>query len=281
MEPFAASRGLSTLSAVALLLLFSGSGALALDGPKVVVTYSLERVEPGDGRAFVQNITDTVLGLGDVRFVMDIDYDEQPNANVFVDSPQWVEIEYTADDVTEEIVSGPVEITDSYMEQEFEVIALGGGATAHTDQVLSLAREGVGTFDSVTGLITFDNETPYQQSNVGITTCSGEPFLCDLAAPPGGWPRIEDGTPKDVFLPLFNVWTNAVLGDAISSDNDTPGNELDDILASSDSQATTYNTWHGVEISRTYVPEPGFLLSLGCGATALLALARLRRGGHA
>jgi len=260
-----------------LVPLVAGVPARALEAPKVVVTYSLDRQDDG---LFVENVTGTPLGLGDQRFVMDTADDESDGADVLTDSPQVVTIEYTADPATGAIVDGPVELVDIEFEHEFQVDAIGGVARTESDLSVRLGREAVGVLAGST--ITWDNDVPFQLATTGQTICTpvllpeGE-TVCDLAAPPGGWPRVEDGAPEDKPLPLFTVSADAVFGDRFASDNGTPADELDDILQNQDSQATTIVTWHGAEIDRVVVPEPTGGALAAAALAGLAALSRRRR----
>jgi len=274
----AARTAVPLCASLALLVpLVAGGPTRALEAPKVVVTYSLDRQ---DGGLFVENVTGTPLGLGDQRFVMDTADDESDAADVLTDSPQEVTIEYTADPATGAIVDGPVELVDIEFEHAFQVDAIGGVARTESDLSVRLGREAVGELAGST--ITWDNGVPFQLATTGETICTpvvlpeGE-TVCDLAAPPGGWPREEDGVPEDKPLPLFTVSADAVFGDRFVSDNGTPGDELDDILQNQDSQATTIVTWHGAEIERVVVPEPASGALAAAVLAGLAALSRRRR----
>ncbi len=254
---------------MALSVAFMGSPAEALDPPKVVVTYSLECT---DGGRFVQAITGTESGLGNQVFDMCVENEGSDGAIVITDTPQIVEVEYSADPDTQSIVDGPVELIRAEMRQVFEVLAV-GVSTTHSDLSVSMARGSTGTLAA--NRVKWNPALPYQSSTLGCTDCFGNALICSLAAPPGGWPRCEDGSPKDRPLPLWSI-ANGPSGRAtrFSGDNLTPENPEDDILANFDAQAVVYNTWIGAELDRSYVPEPGAWAML---ASALLGLAGVRR----
>jgi len=237
------------------------TNAHALPEPKVTVTYSLET---NDGGAYRQKISDTLFGAGDADYVVDVVDSGDPSVTVFVDNPLLVTIEFTADSPGGNIVDGPVEITDTHFEREFEI---NSGVTVVTT-VLStvLSRTGTGTLSGST--ITWDNVVgvnAYQESVIGEGNCVGD--LCGFV---GTWPRDLSGI-NDVILPTFTVLTLSTFGDAFVSDNGTPGDPSDDIDRP-DPDATVKDTWEGVEV----VPEPSREILLLAGALGLVGLNRLR-----
>jgi hypothetical protein len=247
-----------------LTLLFATSAAAAVDGYGCEVTYSLE---VPDGGLFVRNITETSGGLGDVRFFMDPVDPGPSSVTVFDASPMWVVIDYTADEATDEILDGPVELLDVYYDQHYQIAVFGATATTETETVIARTVEGVLAGD----LITWDNLNPLQLSTTGTVSCVGA--FC----PGGSFEEILEGDPVDQELPLFTVFETSEFGDDFSSDNDTPAppnsNELDDILEADDPDAVIWITWHGAETARV-CPEPGALL---LQATSLLTLGLLSR----
>ena len=121
------------------------TNAEALPEPKVTIAYSLETA---DGGAYRQIIADTPFGLGDANYVVDAVDSGDAKVTVFVDNPLRVTIEFTADSPGGNIVDGPVEITDTHFEREFEIDS---GLTVVTT-VLStvLSRVGTGTLSGST-----------------------------------------------------------------------------------------------------------------------------------
>jgi hypothetical protein len=258
-RPFA----LGVVLAVALL----ATHAEALPEPKVTITYSLETV---DGGAYRQKISDTPLGLGDANYVVDSVDSGDPNVNVIVDNPLRVTIEFTADSPGGNIVDGPVEITDTHFEREFEIDS--GVTLVNTVLSTVLSRTGTGMLSGST--ITWDNVegvNAYQETVVGEGNCFGGSF-CSLA---GEWPRDLSGI-NEVPLPTFTLFTIEIFGDSFVSDNGTPGDPSDDINRP-DPDATVKDTWYGVE----FVPEPSREILLLAGALGLAGLRRLRERGGA
>jgi hypothetical protein len=241
--------------------------AEALPEPKVTITYSLETA---DGGAYRQKISGTPLGLGDAEYVFDVVDSGNPSVTVYVASPLSVTIEYTADAPGGNIVDGPVEITDTHFERDWDIDS--GLTLVNTVLSTVLSRTGTGTLSGST--ITWDNEVgvnAYQETVVGEGNCSGGSF-CDLAGP---WPRDLSGV-NEVILPTFTVLTIDTFGDAFVSDNGTPGDPSDDIDRP-DPNATVKDTWEGVEV----VPEPSGEVLLLAGVLGLAGLRRLRERGAA
>jgi hypothetical protein len=242
------------------------TNAEALPEPKVTITYSLEAA---DGGAYRQIIADTPANLGDVNFVVDAVDSGDPNVNVIVDNPLRVTIEFTADSPGGNIVDGPVELTDTHFEREFDIDS--GLVLANTVLSTVLSRVATGTLSGST--ITWDNEVgvnAYQEDVIGEGNCTPESF-CSLA---GDWPRDLSGI-NEVPLPTFTVLTNSTFGDAFVSDNGTPSNRSDDIDRP-DPDATVTDLWEGVK-----VPEPSREILLLAGALGLAGLSRLRERGGA
>jgi len=240
--------------------------AEALPEPKVAITYSLETI---DGGAYHQKISDTPAGLGDVDYVVDVANSGDPNVNVFVDNPLVVTIEFTADSPGGNIVDGPVELTDTHFEREFEIDS-SGLSLVYTAISTMLSRKGTGTLFGST--ITWENVVaPCQESVIGESTCTG--FGCSFVTDP--FPRDLDGT-FDVPLPTFTVLTVNTFGDAFASDNGTPNDPSDDIDRP-DADATVKDTWEGVAV----IPEPSREILLLAGALGLVGLGRLRERGGA
>jgi len=236
------------------------TNAAALPEPKVTITYSLE---VPDGGAYWQKISDTPFGGGDADYVFYVDDPGDPKVTVFVDSPLVVTLEFTADAPGGDIVDGPVELTDTHFEREFEINSA-GLSLVHTVLSTVLSRKGTGTLSGST--ITWENEVaPYQESVIGGATCEG--FGCQFVTVP--FPRDLSGT-FDVPLPTFTVLTIDSFGDAFASDNGTPSDPSDDINRP-DPDATVKDTWEGVAL-----PEPSGELLLMAGALALAGLGRLR-----
>jgi len=305
-------------------MLCAGS-ALALDGPKVSVTYSLEQ---RDGGQFIQEITGTALGAGDNILVYSIDDDCQglcgtdTNSNIANvptsgetvavdplsgaipgpvlvspgDQPLRFTIEYTANG-SGTIVTGPVELVGLQLDTTLETIAAGGLGTAVTDNNVVLGIGVTGNYDGTD--ITWSG--PWATVTTGSTQCGGNTTLCNLGAPPGGWPRIETGLtayigngnagacPDRPGLTIPNVPLFSVSGgeSSVQSDNNTPGNFQDDILTNCDTQAITYTSWNGVEVSRQFTPAgvvpfmgPAGQLLLGgliAGSGGIMAWRRTRK----
>ena len=254
---------LSIASAVAML----ATHAMALPEPKVTITYSLET---GDGGAYRQKITDTPGGFGNADFVFDTGNSGDPNVTVFVASPLEVTIEYTADAPGGNIVDGPVELTHTHFEREFEIDT---AVTVTTVLSMMLSRVATGSLSGST--ITWDNVVglnAYQEDVVGSANCEPEGLICNIA---GTWPR--DLTSIDeVPLPTFTVLDIDTFGDAFVSDNGTPGDPSDDIDRPAD-DATVKDTWEGME----FVPEPSREILLLAGALGLVGLRRMRECGGA
>jgi hypothetical protein len=241
------------------------TNAEALPDPKVTITYSL-RVD--DGGTYRQKITETPFDLGNADYVFDTVSSGDPNVTVFVASPLEVTIEYTADAPGGNIVDGPVELTHTHFEREFEI-----DATVTVTTVLStmLSRVATGTLSGST--ITWDNGVnAYQEDVVGFADCEPVGILCDLG---GTWPRDLTDI-NEVPLPTFTVLTVDTFGDSFVSDNGTPGDPSDDINRPGDN-ATVKDTWEGME----FVPEPSREILLLAGALGLVGLRRLRECGGA
>jgi hypothetical protein len=263
---------------IALSVAMLATSAMALPQPKVSILYSLETA---DGGGYYQQITDTPLGAGDVDFVFapgpdnpdpspDPDPDGDDNVAVLVASPMYVVIEFTADAPGGNIVNGPVELAAAYFKREWKIVGL---TTVHTVIDVWLSRKGTGTLSGST--ITWDNVVaPYQESAIGLATCTGA--FCSFANPP--FPRDLSVIGNDVPLPDFTVLTDSVFADSFISDNGTPGNgtlgDRSDDIDRPDDQATVKDTWIGVE-----VPEPSREILLLAGALALVGLGRLRERG--
>jgi len=246
---------------VVLSVVILTTDAEALPEPKVTITYSLETV---DGGAYFQKISGTPAGLGDVDYVVDTEDSGDPGVTVLVDNPLVVTIEFTADAPGGNIVDGPVELTDTHFEREFEINA-SGLTLVHTTLSTVLLRKGTGNLSGST--ITWENTVaPYQESVIGGATCSG--FGCGFVTDP--FPRDLSGD-YDVPLPTFTVFANDTFGDAFASDNGTPNDPSDDINRP-DPDATVKDTWEGVEV----VPEPSRETLLLAGALGLVGLGRLR-----
>ncbi len=245
------------------------TNAQALDEPKVTITYSLEVADDG---AYYQIIADTPLGAGDADYVVDVVDSMDPTVAVYVDNPLLVTLEFRSNVSGGIIIDGPVEITDTHFEREFELDS--GFTLVNTVLSTVLSRTGTGTLSGST--IPWDNVVgvnAYQETVVGEATCSPDPgFGCDLAGP---WPRDLSGV-NDVTLPTFTVLTNTVFGDGFVSDNGTPGDRTDDIDRPAP-DATVTDTWVGVEV----VPEPSREILLLSGALGIAGLGRLRERGGA
>ncbi len=245
--------------------------ALALEPPKVVVTYSLDCL---DGGRYVRNITDTPLGLGNQQLIMCAADDESEGAVVLDVTPTFITVEYTADPNTQDIVDGPVELTDLFHTTVFNILALNGVITTVTDVDVDFERGVVGALSG--NVITWDNTTPMRTASFGETDCFGNPTICSISAPVGGWPRVEDGTPTPHDLPSYSIFNNVERADAFSGDNLTPAEFTDDYIATMDAQATTIDTWMGVQVERQFVPEAAELLLLASSLGGLLGIRRLR-----
>jgi len=283
-------RMLREFSVLMAAMLCAGS-ALALSGPKVAVTYSMEE---RDGGQFIQEITGTALGAGDNILVYSIDDDCQglcgsdaasnianiPTSGETVavhpltgalpgpvvtspgDNPMRFTIEFTADGAGN-IVTGPVELVGLQIDTILETLAAGGLGTAVTDNNVVIGGPTVtGNYDGTD--ITWSG--PWSTITTGSTQCGGSAALCNLGAPVGGWPRIESGvvTPisngnpaacparPGLTIPPVPVFSVGAGEASVQSDNNTPGNFQDDILTNCDNQAITYTSWNGVEISRQF-----------------------------
>lgn len=267
---------LSIAFSVAML----ATNALALPEPKVTITYSLETA---DGGAYLQMVSDTPFGAGDADFVFDVENSGDPNVNVLVASPLLVTLEFTADVPGGNIVDGPVELVDTEFEREFVITS--SLTVVHTILSTVLARKGTGTLSGST--ITWENVVaPYQESVVGVATCTPE-FWCGFSSAP--WPQDLGGT-FDVPLPTFSVLTDTIFGDSFISDNGTPGDgtpgtpsdRSDDIDRPDPNappppdppDAIVKDTWQGIE-----VPEPSREILLIAGVLGLAGLGRLRERG--
>jgi hypothetical protein len=252
---------LGILLSVAIL----ATNAEALPEPKVTIVYSL-RVD--DGGSYRQQISGTLFGLGDADFIVDVAGSGDLNVTVFVDDPLLVTIEFTADSPGGNIVDGPVELTDTHFEREFEIDS---GPLVTTVLSTVLSRIATGMLSGST--ITWDNVVgvnAYQEDVVGEANCVGG-FACDISGP---WPRDLGGI-NEVPLPTFTVGTMSIFGDFFVSDNGSPNDNSDDINRPAP-DATVKDTWTGAE----FVPEPSREILLLAGALGLVGLARLReRGG--
>jgi hypothetical protein len=246
--------------------------AEALPEPKVAITYSL-RVP--DGGSYRQQISETLLGLGDVDFlcaVSEEDPPEQPgpdgddNVVVVEDDPLLVTLEFTTDEITGDIIDGLVEITDTHFEREFDISS--GFTDVNTVLKTLLSRVGTGMLSGTT--ITWDNVegvNAYQELVVGTALCVGT--FCPFS-------EMDLGGTNEVPLPDFTVGTISIFADTFVSDNGTPSDITDDILRQDDDDALVYDTWTGVE----FVPEPSRDVLLLAGVLGLAGLTRLReRGG--
>ncbi len=259
---------LGSVLSVAIL----ATNAEALPEPKVTITYSLKTI---DGGAYRQKISDTPLGgVGDVEYVVDVVDSLDVNVDVFIDNPLLLAIEFTADSPGGNIVPGPVEITDTHFEREFEIDS--GLTVVHTVLSTVLSRTGTGMLSGST--ITWDNEegvNAYQETVVGEGNCSPDPdaFPCSSAGP---WPRDLGGV-DEVPLPDFTVGMISVFGDTFVSDNGTPSDNTDDILRQDDDEAFVVDTWTGME----FIPEPSREMLLLAGVLGLAGLHRLRERGGA
>jgi hypothetical protein len=264
---------------IALSMAMHASSAVALDEPKVTIAYSLETK---DGGTYFQNISGTLLGIGDADFIFDVDVDIIPgesNVDVLVASPLLVTLEFTADAPGGNIVDGPVELVYTEFEREFVIDS--GATVVHTVLSTVLSRKGTGTLSGST--ITWENVVaPYQEDVIGESTCTGS--FCGFAGP---WPRIQTGT-FDVPLPTFTVLEDTIFGDSFVSNNGTPpdGTRGEPSDASDDIDRPDPNedpenpdsevrdTWDGVE-----VPEPSGEILLLAGVLGLVGLGRLRERG--
>jgi hypothetical protein len=262
-------RRASMLGVLLIAAIFATS-AQALDEPKVTITYSLE---VGDGGAYWQELTDT--GFDDVYYVMDIGDPQNGDVTVTVDSPLLVVMEFTAD-LGGNIIDGPVELIDSHFEREFEIDS--GGLLQVTTQISTfLSRAATGDLAGTT--ITWDNVVgvnAYQEAVTGASNCVSGFGLCGLAGP---WPKdLGIGSPNEVPLPTFSVFTNSVFADGFASDGGTVGTPADDIVRP-DPAATVRDTWHGAEISRVVAfPVPAISeIYLLVGTLGLVGLGCLRK----
>jgi hypothetical protein len=248
------------------------TNAEALPEPKVTITYSL-RVD--DGGSYRQEISGTLLGLGDVDYlcaVSEEDPPEQPgpdlddNVVVFVDDPLLVTLEFTADPETGDIIDGDVEITDTHFERDFDI----DSGLVLVNTVLSTVLSRVGTGELSGSTITWDNVegvNAYQETVVGEAICTGG--LCPFETK-------DVGGVNEVVLPDFTVGMISVFGDTFVSDHGTPSDNTDDILRQDDDEAFVVDTWTGME----FVPEPSREVLLLAGVLGLAGLTRLReRGG--
>jgi hypothetical protein len=257
---------------IVLSVAISTTNAEALPEPKVTIVYSL-RVP--DGGSYRQEITGTLLGLGDVDFlcVTGEDPPTQPgpdgdsNVIVYMDDPLLVTLEFTLDEPDGVIIDGPVEITDTHFEREFDI---NSGLTVVTTTLSTvLSRVGTGTLSGTT--ISWDNVegvNAYQETVVGEAVCVGG--LCPFGT------KDLDGV-NEVPLPDFTVGTISIFADTFVSDNGTPNTISDDILRQDDAEAHVVDTWTGME----FVPEPSREILLLAGALGLVGLSRLRERGGA
>jgi hypothetical protein len=267
MEALLSTNGLRRACVLGIVLFVAilATNAEALPEPKVTITYSLEAL---DGGAYWQKISGTPSGLGDAEYVVDVADSGDPNVSVYVDNPLLVTIEFTADSPGGNIVDGPVELTDTHFEREFQINS-SGLSLVYTTISTVLSRKGTGTLSGST--ISWENTVaPYQESVVGDSTCTG--FGCLFVTDP--FPRDLTGI-FDVPLPTFSVLTINSFGDAFASDNGTPGDPSDDINRP-DADATVKDTWEGVAL-----PEPSREILLLAGALGLVGLNRLRERGDA
>jgi len=276
-KTFLSTSSLRRVSSLAILLSMAmlTTNAQALDEPKVTITYSLEAaddLEAPDG-LYRQRISGTPLGLGDVDYVCDTMDSGDPSVTVHVDSPLLVTMEFRSDVPGGNIMDGPVELTDTHFEREFDI----DSSFTLVNTVLStvLSRTATGTLSGST--ITWDNVegvNAYQETVVGEGNCEPPGGFCDLG---GAWPRDLSGI-NEVPLPLFTLFTVDTFGDAFVSDNGTPGDRSDDInRPTPDEGVTVTDTWEGVE----FVPEPSREILLLAGALGIVGLGRLRERGGA
>jgi hypothetical protein len=256
------------------------TSAMALPEPKVTIMYSLEA---GDGGAYYQLITDTPFGAGDADFVFHFGSSGDPKVDVRVASPLLAILEFTADAPGGNIVNGPVELVHTEFEREYVITS--SLTVVHNTISTVLSRKGTGTLSGST--ITWDNVVaPYQESVVGVATCTPE-FWCGFSSAP--WPQILSGI-FDVPLPTFTVLTDTVFGDSFISNNGTPGDgtlgtpgdRADDIDRPDPNappppdppDAIVKDTWVAIE-----VPEPSGEILLLAGILGLVGLGRLRERG--
>ena len=127
---------------IALPVAMLATSAMALPEPKVTITYSLETA---DGGGYFQKISGTLLGAGDVDFVFDVVDSGDPKVTVFVASPLFVTMEFTAHPETGDIVDGPVELVDAYFDREWEIVDGFGLTTVNNDILVWLSRKATGT----------------------------------------------------------------------------------------------------------------------------------------
>ncbi len=263
---FRRACGLGILLSAAML----STDAQALDEPKVTITYSLEAA---DGGLYRQKISGTPLNLGDVDYVCDTEDSGDLAVTVHVDNPLLVTMEFRSDVSGGNIIDGPVEMTDTHFEREFDIDS--GLVLVNTVLSTVLSRTATGTLSGST--ITWDNVegvNAYQETVVGEGNCTPPGGFCDLG---GSWPRDLSGI-NEVPLPLFTLFTVDTFGDAFVSDNGTPGDRSDDIdRPTPDEGVTVTDTWEGVKV----VPEPSREILLLAGALGLVGLGRLRERGGA
>jgi len=204
------------------------------------------------------------------------------------DSPQRFTIEYTANGAGN-VIAGPVELVGLQTSHLFEINAAGGLATSITDLKTELAIGTTGTYD---GIDTITWNGAWATSGNGLSNCGGSPAICSLATPIGGWPRVEDGSTIFIKngnpagcparpgltippLPTFEIGAGQSTADSNAGTRDS---FQDDILAVCDNQAITYQSWYGVEISRTFTAA-GAVPVLGPLAQWIVAGAVAGSGG--
>jgi hypothetical protein len=260
-------RRACTLGILLSVAIFT-TNAQALDEPKVTITYSLEGA---DGGVYHQIIAETPLNAGDADYVVYSVDPVDPSVTVWVDNPLVVTLEFRATSPGGNITDGPVEITHTHFEREFDIDS--GFVLVNT--VLSTVLSRTATGNLLGSTITWDNVegvNAYQETVVGEANCTPAGFFCDLG---GSWPRDLSGV-NEVILPTFTVLTDSVFGDGFVSDNGTPGDRTDDIDRPAP-DATVTDTWVGVEL----VPEPSREILLLSGALGIAGLGRLRERGGA
>ena len=269
------------VSFLASSILLLPAAASAQPNYYMYITYS---AAVADGGAYWFELTGTPLATFDHRgrVCAGCEMWTGPVNYVTVYAPDdqlYFEIRYTSDSAGN-ILDGPVELEDSYFYQKYDVSGTNGFGTGiiNTDLVVGLAQKGTGTLSGST--ITWDTDS-YWIYSLGQVDCTpGFPDLCVYAGP---WPVVadpdadpNDDNPQALNLPTFTVSSNVDQADYVASDNGTPGDTTDDIVAVDPGGAgTAYNTWYGQEIDR--VPEPASAILLGSGILGLMALSRRQR----
>lgn len=270
------------VSFLAFWILFLPAAASALPEPKVTITYS---AVVADGGEYWFELTATPLATFDHRARLCAGCDMYTGTvdDLVVNAPDdelHFVIEYTSDAMGN-ILDGPVELVDAYFYQNYAVEGSNilGSAVIGTDLAIGLAENGTGSLSGST--ITWDTDS-YWAYTLGEVDCTGG--LCALAGP---WPVVadpdaipsndpDDDNPTPVDLPTFTVFSNVDEADFVVSDNGTPGDFTDDLVAvDPGGSGTAYNTWYGQEVDR--VPEPGSLVLLGSGVLGLMVISRRTR----